>query len=226
MLSGLTRVRQFSQDDAHCFVTEEQIASEVEALLKLVQRVYGDFDLTFEAKLSTRPPEFLGEIATWDRAEAGLKQALDAAAQPYTINDGDGAFYGPKIDFDITDAIGRKWQCATIQLDYQMPARFKLTYVGADNAEHTPGRHPPGDFRQLRAVHRAADRALRGGLPALAGAGAGDDPADRGPPSRVRPRGAPAAGGRPGCGSRSTSARKRSDIRSAGPSCTRFRTCW
>jgi threonyl-tRNA synthetase len=138
VLSGLTRVRQFSQDDAHCFVTEEQIASEVEALLRLVQRVYGDFDLTFEAKLSTRPPEFLGEVATWDRAEAGLKQALDAAAQPYTINEGDGAFYGPKIDFDITDAIGRKWQCATIQLDYQMPARFKLTYVGADNAEHTP----------------------------------------------------------------------------------------
>ena len=138
VLSGLTRVRQFSQDDAHCFVTEEQIASEVEALLKLVQRVYGDFDLAFEAKLSTRPPEFLGEIATWDRAEAGLKQALDAASQPYTINEGDGAFYGPKIDFDITDAIGRKWQCATIQLDYQMPARFKLTYVGADNAEHTP----------------------------------------------------------------------------------------
>src|SRR4051794_39886430 len=138
VLSGLTRVRQFSQDDAHCFVTEDQIASEVESLLKLVQRVYGDFDLTFEAKLSTRPAEFLGEIATWDRAEAGLKQALEAASQPYTINAGDGAFYGPKIDFDITDAIGRKWQCATIQLDYQMPQRFQLKYVGADNAEHTP----------------------------------------------------------------------------------------
>jgi threonyl-tRNA synthetase len=138
VLSGLTRVRQFSQDDAHCFVTEEQIASEVESLLKLVQRVYGDFDLTFEAKLSTRPAEFLGEIATWDRAEAGLKQALEAASQPYTVNAGDGAFYGPKIDFDITDAIGRKWQCATIQLDYQMPQRFQLKYVGADNAEHTP----------------------------------------------------------------------------------------
>ena len=138
VLSGLTRVRQFSQDDAHCFVTEEQIASEVEALLRLVQRVYGDFDLTFEAKLSTRPPEFLGEVATWDRAEAGLKQALDAAAQPYTINEGDGAFYGPKIDFDITDAIGRKWQLPTIQLDYQLPARFGLKYIGADNAEHMP----------------------------------------------------------------------------------------
>jgi threonyl-tRNA synthetase len=138
VLSGLTRVRQFSQDDAHCFVTEEQIAAEVEALLRLVQRVYTDFGLEYTAKLSTRPEQFLGEAATWDRAEAGLKEALDRAAQPYTINEGDGAFYGPKIDFDITDAIGRKWQCATIQLDYQMPERFALKYIGADNAEHRP----------------------------------------------------------------------------------------
>jgi threonyl-tRNA synthetase len=138
VLSGLTRVRQFSQDDAHCFVTPEQIASEVEALLRLVQRVYGDFALEYEAKLSTRPAEFLGEIATWDHAEAALKQALEATGQLYTLNEGDGAFYGPKIDFDITDAIGRKWQCATIQLDYQMPKRFDLKYVGADNAEHCP----------------------------------------------------------------------------------------
>jgi len=138
VLSGLTRVRQFSQDDAHCFVTEEQIASEVEALLKLVQRVYGDLDLMYEAKLSTRPAEFLGEVATWDHAEAALKQALEAAGQAYTINEGDGAFYGPKIDFDITDALGRRWQCATIQLDYQMPQRFGLKYIGPDNAEHCP----------------------------------------------------------------------------------------
>jgi threonyl-tRNA synthetase len=138
VLSGLTRVRQFSQDDAHCFVTEAQIASEVEALLKLVQRVYGEFDLQYEAKLSTRPAEFLGDVATWDHAEASLRGALEAAGQAYTVNEGDGAFYGPKIDFDITDAIGRKWQCATIQLDYQLPQRFGLKYVGADNAEHQP----------------------------------------------------------------------------------------
>jgi threonyl-tRNA synthetase len=139
VLSGLTRVRQFSQDDAHCFVTEEQIASEVESLLKLVQRVYSDFGLQYTAKLSTRPEkEFLGEIATWDRAEASLKQALENAGQEYAINAGDGAFYGPKIDFDVTDALGRKWQCATIQLDYQMPERFDLKYIGADNAEHRP----------------------------------------------------------------------------------------
>jgi threonyl-tRNA synthetase len=138
VLSGLTRVRQFSQDDAHCFVTEEQIAAEVESLIRLVQRVNGDFGLPYEAKLSTRPAEFLGEIATWDAAETALKQALERAGQAYAINEGDGAFYGPKIDFDITDAIGRKWQCATIQLDYQMPQRFDLKYIGADNTEHRP----------------------------------------------------------------------------------------
>jgi threonyl-tRNA synthetase len=138
VLSGLTRVRQFSQDDAHCFVMETQIAEEVERLLRLVQRVYGDFGLPYSVKLATRPEKFLGEIATWDHAEASLRQALEAANQPYTINAGDGAFYGPKLDFDVTDAIGRQWQCATIQLDYQMPQRFDLKYVGPDNAEHRP----------------------------------------------------------------------------------------
>ena len=138
VLSGLTRVRQFSQDDAHCFVTQEQIGEEVERLLALVQRVYGDLGLPYMAKLSTRPPDFLGEIATWDSAEAQLKAALDKVGQPYTLNEGDGAFYGPKIDFDVTDAIGRKWQCATIQLDYQLPQRFGLKYIGPDNAEHMP----------------------------------------------------------------------------------------
>jgi threonyl-tRNA synthetase len=117
---------------------ESQIGDEVERLLRLVRRVYADFEMTPEMKLSTRPPEFLGAVETWDHAERELKRALDAVGQPYTINEGDGAFYGPKIDFDVTDAIGRKWQCATIQLDYQMPERFDLKYVGADNAEHRP----------------------------------------------------------------------------------------
>jgi len=138
VLSGLTRVRQFSQDDGHCFIMESQIAEEVERSLRLVKRVYNDFGMRPELKLSTRPPEFMGEISQWDHAEAELKKALDAVGEPYTINEGDGAFYGPKIDFDVTDAIGRKWQCATIQLDYQIPQRFDLKYVGADNAEHRP----------------------------------------------------------------------------------------
>ncbi len=138
VLSGLTRVRQFAQDDAHCFVMESQIGEEVERLLNLVKRVYGDFGLDYRVKLATRPPEFLGEKATWDHAEAELHAALEAAGVDYELNAGDGAFYGPKIDFDVTDAIGRTWQCATIQLDYQLPQRFGLKYIGADNAEHRP----------------------------------------------------------------------------------------
>jgi threonyl-tRNA synthetase len=138
VLSGLTRVRQFAQDDAHCFVTEEQIADEVDRLLRLVQRVYTDLGLTYHAKLSTRPADRLGDDATWDHAEGQLRLALEKAGQPFVLDEGGGNFYGPKIDFDVTDAIGRKWQCATIQLDYQIPQRFNLRYVGADNAEHQP----------------------------------------------------------------------------------------
>jgi len=136
VLGGLTRVRQFSQDDAHCFVMPEQIGEEVARLLGLLRRTYQDFGLPFEAKLGTRPSEFLGEIEKWNEAEAQLKKALDESGVAYELNEGDGAFYGPKIDIQVTDAIGRKWQCATIQLDYMMPERFDLKYIGADNAEH------------------------------------------------------------------------------------------
>jgi threonyl-tRNA synthetase len=138
VLSGLTRVREFIMDDAHIFLREDQIGEEVERLLRLVGRVYDDFGLTPEMKLSTRPAEFLGEVATWNHAEGELKKALEAVNVPFTINEGDGAFYGPKIDFAVTDALGRKWQCATIQLDYQLPQQFQLKYIGADNAEHRP----------------------------------------------------------------------------------------
>ena len=138
VLAGLTRARQFCQDDAHCFVTREQIGDEVERLLRLVQRVYADFQLDFSVELSTRPETFLGDTETWDQAEHQLRQALDASGQPYVIAAGEGNFYGPKIDFHVIDAIGRKWQCATIQLDYQIPERFQLKYIGADNAEHRP----------------------------------------------------------------------------------------
>jgi threonyl-tRNA synthetase len=117
---------------------ESQIGEEVERVLRLVQRVYRDFGMKPEMKLSTRPPEYLGTVEQWNHAEAELKRALDAVGEQYTINEGDGAFYGPKIDFDVVDAIGRKWQCATIQLDYNLPERFNLTYVGADNTEHRP----------------------------------------------------------------------------------------
>jgi threonyl-tRNA synthetase len=138
VLSGLTRVRQFSQDDAHCFVTPDQIGEEVGRLIGLVQRIYGDFGLPFTAKLSTMPDEHMGEVATWEHAETQLKAALDRAGLAYDLNEKDGAFYGPKIDFHVRDSLGRSWQLGTVQLDYQMPRRFNLSYVGADGGEHVP----------------------------------------------------------------------------------------
>ena len=120
-------------------MTPEQIGDEVERLIRLVQRVYGDFGLPYHGEaLDPCPTSYLGDVATWDHAEAQLKTALERAGIEYTINAKDGAFYGPKIDFDVTDAIGRKWQCATIQLDYMQPENFDLKYIGADNAEHRP----------------------------------------------------------------------------------------
>jgi threonyl-tRNA synthetase len=137
-LGGLTRVRQFQQDDAHLFCTEDQIEDEVARLLALVDRVYAAFDLKVELALSTRPADKLGDDALWDRAEGALRSALDRSGRPYAIKEGDGAFYGPKIDFACLDALERRFQCATIQLDYQLPRRFDLSYTGADNQPHVP----------------------------------------------------------------------------------------
>lgn len=137
-LGGLTRVRQLAQDDAHLFCTPEQIGDEAGKLLKLIDRVYTPLGLPYRCKLSTRPAVKLGDDAVWDAAEGALIEALEKNGLPYTVNAGDGAFYGPKIDVDVVDALGRAWQCATVQIDYQLPMRFKLAYVGADNQEHTP----------------------------------------------------------------------------------------
>ena len=137
-LSGLTRVRQFCQDDAHIFCMESQIEQEVSALLGLIERIYTAFDMGYAIKLSTRPEKYMGDIEVWDRAEDSLRNALAASGQQFSINEGDGAFYGPKIDFEVLDALGRAFQCATIQLDFQLPIRFDLTYVGSDNAPHRP----------------------------------------------------------------------------------------
>lgn len=138
VLSGLTRVRQFQQDDAHIYLMESQIPEEVAKLTQLIGNVYKAFGLEFVAKFATRPDNKLGDDALWDRAEAALKAALEKTGLPYEHKPGDGAFYGPKIDFDVADSIGRKWQLGTIQLDYLAPERFNLGYVGPDNAEHRP----------------------------------------------------------------------------------------
>ena len=137
-LNGLLRVRQFAQDDAHLFVTEEQIEKEITNVVGMIERIYALFDLKFRVKLSTRPADFMGEPALWDEAEAALERSLNANNIPVIVNHGDGAFYGPKIDFDVIDALGRKWQCATIQLDFQLPRRFELTYTDRENTQKTP----------------------------------------------------------------------------------------
>ncbi len=137
-LNGCFRVRQFTQDDSHIFATEDQVQSEISHVLGMIDYVYGLFDLKYEVKLSTRPADFMGEVALWDQAEAALKAAIEENGLPYELNEGDGAFYGPKIDFDVVDSLGRRWQCPTIQLDFQLPRRFDLTYTDADNTAKTP----------------------------------------------------------------------------------------
>ncbi len=137
-LSGLFRVRAFHQDDAHIFMTPDQIQDEILGVLRLVDRVYSTFDLGFHLELSTRPEKSIGTDEAWETATSGLKGALDAYGKEYRVNEGDGAFYGPKIDIHIKDAIGRTWQCGTIQLDMNLPERFDLFYIGADNEKHRP----------------------------------------------------------------------------------------
>src|SRR5204863_7623806 len=137
-LSGLTRVRQFAQDDCHVFLSEAQIEQEVAFLTRFILGYYRTFGLTAALKFATRPETRIGNDELWDQAEGALRGALEATGHPYELKAGDGAFYGPKIDFDVTDSIGRAWQLGTIQLDYNNPERFDLKYVGEDNAEHRP----------------------------------------------------------------------------------------
>jgi threonyl-tRNA synthetase len=137
-LAGLTRVRQFAQDDCHVYLREDQIAEEVAFLMDFILGHYDAFGLSSSLKFATRPEQRIGSDEEWDRAEAALREALDGTGRAYTVEVGDGAFYGPKIDFHVTDSIGRQWQLGTIQLDYNPPERFDLEYVGADNAPHRP----------------------------------------------------------------------------------------
>ncbi|MFO7963145.1 MAG: threonine--tRNA ligase [Desulfobacterales bacterium] len=138
VLSGLFRVRAFHQDDAHIFMTPDQIQDEILGVLKLVDRMYSTLDLDFHLELSTRPEKSIGTDEQWETATNGLQSALEVYGRGYKINEGDGAFYGPKIDIHIRDALGRTWQCGTIQLDMNMPERFDLSYVGPDNEKHRP----------------------------------------------------------------------------------------
>ena len=137
-LHGLMRVRCFTQDDAHIFMTPEQIKDEIMGVAKLINEVYTLFGFKYHVELSTRPEDSMGSDEDWEMATEGLRSALDALGLDYVVNEGDGAFYGPKIDFHLVDAIGRTWQCGTIQLDFQLPQRFELEYQGADGEKHRP----------------------------------------------------------------------------------------
>ena len=137
-LHGLMRVRNFTQDDAHLYMTPEHVPAEIAGVIDLIDGIYRVFGFDYRVELSTRPDDFMGEIETWNMAEKILEDVLIEKNIKYRINPGDGAFYGPKIDFHLVDCIGRTWQCATLQLDFQMPERFELEYVGADGEKHRP----------------------------------------------------------------------------------------
>ena len=137
-LHGLMRVRTFTQDDAHIFMLPEQIRDEVIGVVKFIDDVYNMFGFTYHIELSTRPEDSMGTDEEWETAETALREAMESIGVPFVINEGDGAFYGPKLDFHLEDSLGRTWQCGTIQLDMQMPQRFDITYVGPDGEKHRP----------------------------------------------------------------------------------------
>lgn len=137
-LHGLMRVRCFTQDDAHIFMTRDQITDQIKGVVRLIDEVYTLFGFKYHIELSTMPEDHLGSLEDWEMATNGLRSALDALGSPYVVNEGDGAFYGPKIDFHLEDSIGRTWQCGTIQLDFQLPMRFNLEYTGTDGQKHQP----------------------------------------------------------------------------------------
>ncbi|BCK01299.1 threonine--tRNA ligase [Anaerocolumna chitinilytica] len=137
-LHGLMRVRMFTQDDAHIFMTEEQVREEIKGVIGLIDEVYTKFGFSYHVELSTRPEDSIGSEEDWEMATNGLINALEELKMPYLVNEGDGAFYGPKIDFHLVDSMGRTWQCGTIQLDFQLPLRFQAEYTGADGLKHRP----------------------------------------------------------------------------------------
>lgn len=137
-LHGLMRARCFTQDDAHIFMREDQVLSEIQGVMRLIDEVYSKFGFPYEIELSTRPENSIGSDEDWQLATESLKAAVEGMGKTYKINEGDGAFYGPKLDFHVKDSIGRTWQCGTIQLDFQLPQRFDLEYIGEDGKEHRP----------------------------------------------------------------------------------------
>jgi len=132
------RVRSFTQDDAHIFMREDQVMDEIQGVMRLIDKVYAKFGFTYQIELSTRPENSIGSDEEWELATKALEQAVIGLGKSYVVNEGDGAFYGPKLDFHLKDSLGRTWQCGTIQLDFQLPQRFGIEYIGADGEKHRP----------------------------------------------------------------------------------------
>ena len=137
-LHGLMRVRSFTQDDAHIIMREDQVMDEIQGVMRLIDEVYQKFGFSYEIELSTRPENSIGSDEDWQLATEALEKAVQGMGKSYVVNEGDGAFYGPKLDFHLKDSIGRTWQCGTIQLDFQLPQRFDIDYIGADGEKHRP----------------------------------------------------------------------------------------
>ena len=221
-LHGLLRVRHFAQDDAHIFCTEDQLGDEVAGVMEFAFAVYGVFGLDVRLELSTRPEERIGSDELWDRSEAALVEALERLGLPYDLNQGDGAFYGPKIDMHMTDSLGRSWQLGTCQVDYNFPERFDLTYTGADNAEHRPvmiHRALMGSYERFIGIlleHFAGELPFWLAPLQVAVLPINDRNAEYARESAQR-------SARPDCAARSTSGRSRWGARSATPSCARSR---
>lgn len=166
-LHGLMRVRAFTQDDAHIFMLPEQIKDQIKGVVDLIDRVYKTFGFEYHLELSTRPENSIGSDEEWEAAENGLREALEELNLPYILNEGDGAFYGPKIDFHLRDCLGRTWQCGTIQLDMQLPQRFDITYIGQDGEKHRPVMIHRVAFGSIERFIGIINRALCWQIPSL-----------------------------------------------------------
>ncbi len=213
-LHGLLRVRGFTQDDAHIICTPEQIEDEILRVLDFCTqhpaslRLRGLQGGALRARSGQNLGKYAGSDAMWEQAERSLVKALDARSLPHERKEGEAVFYGPKIDIKIKDVLGRYWQCSTIQFDFNLPERFDMTFIGEDGKEQAAVHGAPGPDGQPGALLRRAGGALQRGLPGLAGAGAGDDHPDSGPPPGLRPRRWRRSSRPTACGSRSTRARR------------------
>ena len=224
-LHGLMRVRCFTQDDAHIFMTPDQIKSEIKGVVSLIDSVYKTFGFQYHIELSTMPEDHMGAQEDWDRATDALRGAITELGYDYEVNEGDGAFYGPKLDFHLTDCIGRTWQCGTIQLDFQLPERFELEYTGEDGAKHRPIMIHRVVFGSIERFIGILTEQFAGAFPLwLSPVQVKVLPISERPPTTTPSRCA-RSWRPPACAWNPTCAARRSATRSAKPSCRRSPTC-